>query len=334
MMRGLAGVTLALALLATTPVTAIERESRLGPVSALVRLEPEAPVIGDPMTLTIEAVAEDGIEVLMPEFGEALERFSIVDFVPREKLEPDGRTRFSQRYTLQSPRSGRHSLPAILIEFVDRRPGHDPAPEGFDAYELLTEPVDFEVASVMLDASDLELSPPMGQLSGRGGVASNLWLIGLGVGLILLGIAPFAYGAWVRMQQRAALRSAYELARAELDALLAGPRPTGDVVDTFFVELSGIVRRYLERRFQLRSPELTTERFLEQVSGSPDLSDAHQVLLRDFLRQSDLVKFAHVIPEPRDIENAIDAVTSFVEETRDDDLPESGTAAMPREAEA
>jgi len=106
------------------------------------------------------------------------------------------------------------------------------------------------------------------------------------------------------------------------------------VVDTFFVELSGIVRRYLERRFQLRSPELTTERFLEQVSGSPDLSDAHQVLLRDFLRQSDLVKFAHVIPEPRDIENAIDAVTSFVEETRDDDLPESGTAAMPREAEA
>jgi hypothetical protein len=334
MMRGLVGVSLALALLAATVASAIEEESRLGPVTATVRLEPEAPVIGDPMTLTIEAVAEDGIEVLMPEFGEALERFSIIDFVPREKLEPDGRTRFSQRYTLQSPRSGRHALPAILIEFVDRRPGHDPAPEGLDAYELLTERLDFEVASVVLDASDLELSPPMGKLSARGRVASNLWLIGLGVGLILLGVAPFAYGAWVRMQQRAALRSAYELARAELDALLAGPRPTGDAVDTFFVELSGIVRRYLERRFQLRSPELTTERFLEQVSGSPDLSDSHQVLLRDFLRQSDLVKFAHVIPDPQDIQNAIDAVTGFIEETRDDAHPEPGAAEMPRGAEA
>jgi len=296
------------------------QESRLGPVTAVVRLTPEDPVIGDPMTLSIEVLAEEGVEGLMPEFGEALERFSIIDFVPRERLDPDGRTRFSQRYTLQSPRSGEHVLPSILIEFVDRRPGHDPAPEGLDAYELLTDPLSFEVASVVLDADDLELSPPMGALPARGGDAGSPWLWAGGVLLIVLAIAPFARAAWLRLRDQAALRSAYELARSELDALLAGPDPgsSADRIDDFFVELSGIMRRYLERRFQLRSPELTTERFLEVVSDSPDLSDSHQVLLRDFLRQSDLVKFAHVIPDEQSIQDAVDAVSSFVEETRDD----------------
>jgi hypothetical protein len=290
-------------------------------------------VIGDSMTLSIEVLAEEGIEVLMPEFGEALERFSIIDFVPRERLEPDGRTHFSQRYTLQSPRSGEHALPAILIEFVDRRPGHDPAPEGLDAYELLTDPLRFDVASVVLDADDLELSPPMGALPARG-VGSNPWFWVGGFLLVLFAVAPFAYRAWARLRSRAAVRSAYELARSELDALLAGPRPAGDRIGDFFVELSGIMRRYLERRFQLRSPELTTERFLEVVSDSPDLSDAHRLLLRDFLSQSDLVKFAHVIPDAKAIKDAVDAVSSFVEETRDDRSPSPVSNAVGRAAEA
>ncbi len=327
MMRALAAALVWLTL-APGIADAIEQETQLGPVTVVVRLEPEAPVIGDAMTLSIEVLAEEGIEVLMPEFGEALERFSIIDFVPREQLDPDGRTHFSQRYTLQSPRSGEHALPAILIEFVDRRPGHDPAPEDLDAYELLTDPLRFDVASVVQGADDLELSPPMGALPARGGVGANPWYWVAGLLLALLAVTPFAYRAWARLRSRAAVRSAYELARSELDALLAGPRPSGDRIGDFFVELSGIMRRYLERRFQLRSPELTTERFLEVVSDSPDLSDAHRLLLRDFLSQSDLVKFAHVIPDAKAIKDAVDAVSSFVEETRDDRSPSTTTDSV------
>ncbi len=327
MMRALAAALVWLTL-APGIADAIEQETQLGPVTVVVRLEPEAPVIGDAMTLSIEVLAEEGIEVLMPEFGEALERFSIIDFVPREQLDPDGRTHFSQRYTLQSPRSGEHALPAILIEFVDRRPGHDPAPEDLDAYELLTDPLRFDVASVVQGADDLELSPPMGALPARGGVGANPWYWVAGLLLALLAVTPFAYRAWARLRSRAAVRSAYELARSELDALLAGPRPSGDRIGDFFVELSGIMRRYLERRFQLRSPELTTERFLEVVSDSPDLSDAHRLLLRDFLSQSDLVKFAHVIPDAKAIKDAVDAVSSFVEETRDDRSPSPTTDSV------
>jgi hypothetical protein len=297
---------------------ALETTSRTGPVELRIRLEPDAPTIGDPMKLVVEAVAEPGVEVLMPDFGDALDRFSIVDFVPRESLDASGQTRSTQLYTLRAPASGPHRIPSILVEFVDRRPGHDPAPEGQDAYEILSDPIRFDVASVVPDAATAELSPPLGRLDplARDSRESLLWILAI-IAALAAGAGPFAWRAWQRMRARAAVRSAYEIARAALDALLAAPHPSPDRIDAYFVDLSGIVRRYLEGRFALRSPELTTERFLDLVSGSPDLTDDHRALLRDFLRECDLVKFAHVIPSEEAIRQALDAALRFIEETRE-----------------
>ena len=118
------------------------------------------------------------------------------------------------------------------------------------------------------------------------------------------------YLAWRREARR---QSAYEVARRRLDQLLARPRPSGDAVDAFYVELSGIVRGYLENRFELRAPELTTEEFLASAGASPDLTAAHQTLLREFLRQADLVKFARARPSGADIEQSLDAAGSFLD---------------------
>jgi hypothetical protein len=297
---------------------ALEVESRSGPVTALVRLLPEEPIIGDPLMLTIEAVAEPGVEILMPDFGEALDRFSIVGFVPRERIDDEGRTVVTQHYTLQAPSSGEHLLPSILIEFIDRRPGQPPAPEDQDAHELLTESLAFSVRSVVPNSAAADLSPPLGELRPRGASHRTLWPFALVACVLIAAGSPFAYRAWLTWRARAAVRSAYELARNELDGLLSGQRASGEQIGAFFVELSGIVRRYLERRFWLRSPELTTERFLEVVSGSPDLGIEHQTQLRDFLRQCDLVKFAHHIPSPESVQHAIRAAERFIDETRDD----------------
>jgi hypothetical protein len=73
----------------------------------------------------------------------------------------------------------------------------------------------------------------------------------------------------------------------------------------------------LEDRFELRAPELTTEEFLASVGESPDLSRDHQNLLREFLRQADLVKFAGVQPSSQDIQRSVDAARRFLEETRE-----------------
>jgi hypothetical protein len=311
---------------------AVERQTEVGPVQATLRLTPAQPVIGDPLTLEIEVRAEPGVEVLMPEFGEALDRFAIVDFVPSETVDDEGRTIARQRYRLQPSRSGSQRIPPILVEFVDRRPGQTPAPEGADAHELLTERLEFEVTSVLPEDAALELRPARGELPPLEASGPRVWAFVV-VGLALLAaLSPWLVRFWLAYRARARQRSAFDLAYAELEALLAGPRPAPDVpaaMDRFFVKLSGIVRRYLERRFGLRSPELTTEEFLEVMTRSPDLSAAHQALLQTFLRRADLVKFAHHVPEPAAVEDSIGAARRFLDETRDDLV-----ALAPRPVEA
>ncbi len=295
----------------------IVRRAESGPVAVEVTVEPAQPRIGDVVVLRLEARAEPGVELLMPEFGEALGRFEIVDFAPSEQQDADGATRARQTYRLQPRHSGRTAIPALRVEFVDRRPGQKPAPEGEDAYELLTERIPLDVATILAADAPLELRPAHGDLGPRRFGGMSLW-IGLAVLAGVLALAtPAALRAWAAHQARRRQRSAYEIARSELDALLAEGRPGPDRLDAFYVQLSLIVRRYLENRFALRSPELTTEEFLNEMGRSPDLARSHQQLLRDFLVQADLVKFAGYRPEAEVVGQSIAAAERFLEDTRD-----------------
>jgi hypothetical protein len=289
----------------------------LGPVKATVRVEPMGRgEIGDPVKLTLTVVAEKGVELLMPEFGEALERFAILDFVPRQRLDNQGRTVATHQYRLQVPSSGKHAIPPILIEFVDRRQGQRQAPEGQDAYELLTERIEFEVQSVLPKDAKADLKPPLGKL-GPLERPPRRWPWIVGVVVVVLVSSPLLARALLAWRRRARRRSAYEIARSRLDRLLASWGADAEQVAEFYVELSGIVRRYLEDRFELRAPELTTEEFLESVQYAPDLSREHQGLLREFLRRADLVKFARFQPSNEEIDRSVEAARRFLEETRE-----------------
>ena len=60
-----------------------------------------------------------------------------------------------------------------------------PAPEGEDAYELLTDRVVLEIASVLPAEARLELEPALGPLSPRRGPLGPWWAWALGLGAIL-----------------------------------------------------------------------------------------------------------------------------------------------------
>lgn len=296
----------------------LEATAETGPVEAIVRLSPTEPKIGDALILELEVRARPDVELLMPEFGEALDRFAVLDFTHSETADDEGGTVSHQRYTLAPPRAGAQAIPALLVEFVDRRPGRNPAPEGEDAYELLTAVLEFEVASVLADDAPLEFRAPLGELGPLVISGRYQWLWMLATVVVLAAAVLFGIRFWASWQSRTQQRSAYEVARGDLDALIMAPRPNEQQMDAFFVQLSGIIRGYLENRFRLRSPELTTEEFLEELANSPDLVRAHQRVLREFLNRADLVKFAHLVPDPADVEVSLDSARRFLESTRDD----------------
>jgi len=303
----------------------LETQSQKGPVEAVVLLEPTEVAIGDSVTLTLKVSALRDVELIMPSFGRMLERFSILDFSAKERIDQEGRTEVTQRYQLQLLQSGRQSIPQMMVEFVDRRDGAKPAPDGMDAYELLTERLTFEVHSVLPDDAKVDLHPPFGVLPLNSSIGGPIWPWCLGALVVLAVIASFAWRYWAKTRRLARQRSAFEIATIRLSKLLDRPRTDAQQIGAFVVELSAIVRQYLEGRFELRAPELTTEEFLDQTSGSSDLSVDHQALLRQFLLGADLVKFANVVPMASDIDQSVAAAERFLNETYQGPIAESET---------
>lgn len=114
----------------------------------------------------------------------------------------------------------------------------------------------------------------------------------------------------------------HERALEALRALRAKGWPDAEGIQGFYVELSAIVRQYLEGAFRMRAPEQTTEEFIRAATTSRLLQLEHQQLVIAFLEQSDLVKFARHQPMQSDMESALSAAERLVQETRPPELPQ------------
>lgn len=286
-------------------------ETKAGPVTATKTLVPAAPRLGDPLVLTLEVVAKAGVAVEMPAFGEALGRFAIVDFTPREEVTDDGML-LSQRYTLQTPMSGRQRIPRLRLEFLDER---DPDTEA-RAKELLTDELAFVVASVLPAGQPVtELRPLRGALSELQGPWLQRNWPWLALGLVVLAGVAGGVVAWLRRAEERARLTAFDRAMARLDRLERRGLPSAASADAWYVELSDIVRRYIEERFALRAPELTTEEFLAEAGRSAELSASHRELLSAFLATCDRVKFARYSPGEDESQGALEVAKRFLNET-------------------
>ena len=83
-----------------------------------------------------------------------------------------------------------------------------------------------------------------------------------------------------------------------------------------FVELTDIIRRYIESVYNLRAIERTTPEFLDEMKrNGTQLSSEQGLLLTDFLTAADLVKFARLDATQDQIKDAIKKATRFVVET-------------------
>ncbi|NTV30296.1 MAG: hypothetical protein HGA80_09470 [Candidatus Omnitrophica bacterium] len=111
-------------------------------------------------------------------------------------------------------------------------------------------------------------------------------------------------------------RPPWEVALEELAALEKEGCFGGEQVKRFYSRLSGIVRVYIERRFEIRAPEMTTEEFLAAAQASAVLLESQKAALGALLLASDLVKFAKTIPAQRDLTESLGLARRFVEETR------------------
>ena len=98
--------------------------------------------------------------------------------------------------------------------------------------------------------------------------------------------------------------SPIERAWVELDRLLKKGLPGRGRYKDFYVELTMVVRRYIQRRYGIRAPHMTTEEFLREARPSDEL--------RRFLESADMVKFAGVEATPEMADEATDSARGYL----------------------
>ncbi len=239
-------------------------------------------------------------------------RFRVVGFTQDVQRTPDGGQHRIQTYTLEAPSSGKQRVPPLRLEMVDSRKDASGKPQ-----EILTEEVPLDIAPVKEAATDTQMKSAAGPLDPDVGGTPWWTILAVVSGLAVIGSGSLlAWRAFAARARRAQQRSAYDDAIAKLRSLETRGAPSDEIADAWFVELSAIVRGYLERRYEIRAPELTTEEFLQEAARASSLSAEHRALLSQFLERCDRVKFAGYRPEAQESLDTLAAARAFVEDTR------------------
>jgi hypothetical protein len=296
---------------------AIARTSEVGPVKATVKVWPAKPTLGDAIYARLEIDVPAGVAIDAP-FQEAgdqrLGRFRVAAFARDTQHRPDGGQHHEQTYTLDAPASGRQRIPPLRFAFTDARKG---SAEPGKPQEVLTDEVPLEIAPLPTETANAQLRPAMGELDPDVGGIGWMTLLFIASALAVLGSGSvLAYRAWRARRRVERQRSAYDEAVSRLRELEKDGAPDDTRADAWFVALSAIVRQYLEQRYEIRAPELTTEEFLQVATARPELSAEHRGLLRSFLERCDRVKFAGYRPEADESIATLKAARGFVEDTR------------------
>jgi len=130
---------------------------------------------------------------------------------------------------------------------------------------------------------------------------------------VVLGAAAFAVWRWVHRGKFHQLLP-HEIALQHLEDARRLMDP--DHARDYCFAVSNIIRRYVEERFQVDAPKLTTEEFLRDIVEMRDtMLKPHRALLGEFLEHCDLANFAGWRYSMPDLEAMHASARSFVQQT-------------------
>lgn len=257
-----------------------------------------------PATLEIVVAHPTGAQVTFPDPPRLPAMIMTNADAPVSETIDEGTTRTTRTYTFDAFGPIREVIPALNVT-VD---GEDYPLPAF----VLDRP-DLSDSKATELAAPLDIVPPRTILRRT---APPAWQIGLCTVALL---ALVAGGAWWYLRRRGGAATpalpAWDAARQRLRELKHRKLPEAGKYGTYYVDLSAILRYYIEDRFHLHAPEQTTPEFLAAASASGLLTADQQSALSDFLRQSDRVKFARYRPSVDEMVEDFEVVDRFVTDT-------------------
>jgi len=108
----------------------------------------------------------------------------------------------------------------------------------------------------------------------------------------------------------------WEKAYQELEVLRRENLLDKGLFKEFFTRVSDITRHYMENRFNIRAPHMSTEEFLYYLGITGHLNQAQNAALKEFLNSCDMVKFAKYAPTINEALKNFDCAQKLIDETK------------------
>ncbi len=277
-----------------------------GPVELSISAEPAKVAPDRDLLLTIAISAPPDLKVQLPPIENRLTGFTLSGSFTREPELRDGKTVIAHCFRLTPNLADEHRLAPMAVTVAGLGQSRTNQ-EWFATRAML-----FETAPVA--------TPPPG--AGLRDPSKPVWIypafktVALWVAAILLALAlSFAlYRLSCRLKRAIKLRrmSPRERALAELAELMGQNLIAQNLFKEFFLSLTMIVRRYIERAHKIRAPEQTTEEFLAAVARDTRFRPEVIAKLRKFLQTADLVKFAVYRPDQTVVDMSFDTARDYI----------------------
>jgi hypothetical protein len=291
------------------------------PAELTLRLSDTRITTAEQLSLVVTTRYPEEWTATLPKLGERLGDFRVVEQFPGRSrlLLPERRLETSRRYVLEPALEGTYTIPALRVGFREHTGDAERA-----AYVL-------SISSESIAVSVRSVLPPVvgraeiEEIDGPVSVGPQwpYWLAGGSAGVAAALVLVFlVLRRWPRRVRQAAVvvQDPGDLARSQLEALVSEELIAAGRVDEFYTRISGIVRRYIEGRFDVRAPEQTTEEFLLAAGKSEPLAP-HKDALSGFLHEADLVKFAQYRPGDQAADDAVLACRAFLDATEGEAAP-------------
>jgi hypothetical protein len=277
----------------------------------VVRTEVDTTAItlGDRVYLTVTVEHDAGTTVIWPDSLD-LGPFEVLGATVQEPERLNGRLWSGARLTLTAFQLGELEIPSFAVRVV--------GPDSTSASDLSTRALSVSVASVGRDESgDIReikdpLSIPRNWLLlwpwavGAAGLAAIYWLFRR--------YRASRQPVTVQVSQKPA-RPPHELAYEALDRLeQAGHLDRGEI-KTHYIEVSDIIRTYIEGRYGVEAMEMATYEVMDGLERVELTTETRQEF-EWFFDECDLVKFAKLVPDPMACRAIVPAARRLIDATK------------------
>lgn len=293
-------------------------------------IEPDSILIGDRFDLVID-VEKDLVQVVeFPEFEDREGKIEIVESLPVDTLERDGRhLKLRKRYRLAAFDEGRYNLGTASVLYADK-----------NILDTLStrDSLYLEVTTFQIDSTSQSIYDLKGQRTLPFRLAEiRTYLLWGAAALLLLAAALYALVRWLRSRGKrlgdlfkpAPPLPPHVAAIRALEALHNQKLWQNNRHKQYYSGLTDILRTYIAARWGIGAMEMTSDEIIAAMRPV-ELPDKARMDLTAILRDGDLVKFAKATPPAEENEADYLKAYYFVEETKlvEENTPTEGPDAM------